>query len=186
MTLMARWTYYSPFSPLEANISKSYCIQLTVICFPFLRWARGIRVWDNNGCRGGPRSAMTDCRILDLVTRLGPVVWPHYHQCYNLASPQSALSSLLQLTDIGVEHGSIDIFCFDNDPHWPSLRTDPSHVLLPWLFSSPKSDVVFLCWSSKQWWHQTCSAPSFSDFANIWWIFKLESPELWCLMISVQ
>lgn len=52
MTLMARWTYYSPFSPLEAHISKSYCIQLTVICFPFLRWTRGIRVWDNNGCRG--------------------------------------------------------------------------------------------------------------------------------------
>lgn len=82
MTLMARWTYYSPFSPLEAHISKSYCSQLTVICFPFLRWARGMRVWDNNGCRGGPRSAMTDCRVLGLVTRLGPVVWPHYHQCY--------------------------------------------------------------------------------------------------------
>lgn len=134
MTLMARWTYYSPFSPLEAHISKSYCIQLTVICFPFLRWARGIRVWDNNGCRGGPRSAMTDCRILDLVTRLGPVVWPHYHQCYNPASPQSALCLLLQLTDIGVEHGSIDIVCFDNDPHWPSLRTDPTVM-----FFSPDS-----------------------------------------------
>lgn len=77
---------------------------------------------------------MTDCRILDLVTRLGPVVWLHYHQCYNPASPQSALCLLLQLTDIGVEHGSIDIVCFDNDPHWPSLRTDPTVM-----FFSPDS-----------------------------------------------
>lgn len=61
-------TCYSPSparqSPARAHTSNSHCSPLTAAAsFTSPRSALEMRFWDNNGCRGGPGSTVTDCGV---------------------------------------------------------------------------------------------------------------------------